>query len=100
MNGHLMRGLLALYPRAFRDRYGAELASVTDERISAGELTPLLAALNLACGAAFWLLLFHSRRTVLAMAVAAIMAVAGSTSRVMSARKATRTPAPWRRAIT
>ena len=80
MNGHLMRGLLALYPRAFRDRYGAELASVTDERISAGELTPLLAALNLACGAALeWgRVLFHSRRTVLAMAVAAIMAVAGS----------------------
>lgn len=26
MNGHLMRVLLALYPRAFRDRYGAELA--------------------------------------------------------------------------
>ena len=100
MSRHLLRVLLALYPRAWRDRYGAELAGLTEDLISAGEIRPLLAVFNLACGAAFWLLLFHSRRTVLAMAVAAIMAVAGSTSRVMSARKATRTPAPWRRAIT
>jgi hypothetical protein len=80
MNGHLMRGLLALYPRAFRDRYGAELASVTDDLISAGELTPLLAVLNLVCGAALeWgRVLFSSRRVVQAMAAAAIVAVAGS----------------------
>lgn len=80
MNGHLMHRLLALYPRAFRDRYGAELASVTDELIRAGEITPLLAVVNLIWGAALeWgRVLFYSRRAVRAMAVAAIIAVAGS----------------------
>lgn len=80
MNRHLMRVLLALYPRAFRDRYGAELASVTDELISAGEVTPLLAAANLVWGAALeWgRALFCSRRAARAMAVAAIIAIAGS----------------------
>jgi hypothetical protein len=80
MNCRLMRGLLALYPRAFRDRYGAELASLSDELISAGEITPLRAVLSLAWGAALeWArMLFSSRRVVQAMAAAAIVAVAGS----------------------
>ena len=30
MNRHLLRALLALYPRPWRDRYGAELASLTE----------------------------------------------------------------------
>jgi hypothetical protein len=80
MNRHLMRGLLALYPPAFRDRYGTELASVTDELIRGGELTPLLAAVNLLGGAALeWgRVLAYSRHAAQAMTVAAIMAVAGS----------------------
>jgi hypothetical protein len=80
MNRHLMPGLLALYPRAFRDRYGTELASLTDELIRAGEITPLLAALNLLGGAAreWGRVLAYSRHAAQAMAVAAIMAVAGS----------------------
>jgi hypothetical protein len=80
MNRHLMRGLLALYPRAFRNRYGTELASVTDELIRGGELTPLLAAVNLLGGAALeWgRVLAYSRHAAQAMTVAAIMAVAGS----------------------
>jgi hypothetical protein len=80
MNRHLMRALLALYPRAFRARYGTELAGLTDELIRAGELTPLLAALNLLGGAALeWgRVLAYSRHAAEAMAVAAIMAVAGS----------------------
>jgi hypothetical protein len=80
MNGHLMRVLLALYPRAFRDRYGAELASLTDDLIGAGELSPLLAVFNLVWGAALeWgRLLFYSRRAAQAMAAAAIVAVVGS----------------------
>lgn len=88
MNGHLVRGLLALYPRAFRDRYGAELASLTDELISAGEITPLLAALSLAGGAALeWgRVLFSSRRAVQAMAAATIVAVAGSVYLTSQAR--------------
>ena len=39
MNRHLLRVLLALYPRAWRDRYGAELAGLTEDLISAGEIT-------------------------------------------------------------
>jgi hypothetical protein len=80
MNRHLMRGLLALYPPTFRDRYGTELASLTDELVRAGELTPLLAALNLLGGAALeWgRVLAYSRHAAQAMTVAAIMAVAGS----------------------
>lgn len=80
MNRHLMRALVALYPPAFRDRYGTELASLTDELIRGGELTPLLAALNLLGGAALeWgRVLAYSRHAAEAMAVAAIMTVAGS----------------------
>jgi hypothetical protein len=80
MNRHLPAGLLALYPRAFRDRYGAELARLTDELISAGEITPLLAVLNLAGGAALeWgRVLTGSRRAALAVAAAAVIAAAGS----------------------
>lgn len=80
MNRRLLRGLLGLYPRAFRDRYGAELASLTDDLISAGEITPLLAALNLLRGAALeWgRVLADSRRAGLAVGAAAVMAAAGS----------------------
>ena len=81
MNRYLMGGLLALYPRAFRDRFGTELASLTDDLISTGELTPLLATLDLLGGAALeWgRVLACSRHAAQAMTVAAIMAVAGST---------------------
>jgi hypothetical protein len=80
VNRHLICGLVALYPPAFRDRYGNELASLTDELIRGGELTPLLAALNLLGGAALeWgRVLAYSRHAAEAMAVAAIMAVAGT----------------------
>lgn len=80
MNRHLLAGLLALYPRAFQDRYGAELARLTDELISAGEITPPLAVLNLAGGAALeWgRVLTGSRRAGLAVAAAAVIAAAGS----------------------
>ncbi len=52
MNRRLVRRLLRLYPRAWRERYGSELASLADELISAGETTPLRAGLNLFAGAA------------------------------------------------
>ena len=52
MSRHLLRVLLALYPRAWRDRYGAELAGLTEDLISAGEIRPLSAVVNLAGGAA------------------------------------------------
>ena len=47
-----MRWLLALYPRAWRDRYGQEAADLADELIRAGDTTPLRAALGLAAAAA------------------------------------------------
>ncbi len=80
MNRHLLHALLASYPRAWRDRYGAELASLTQDLISAGEITPLSAVVNLAGGAAreWGRVLAGSRRAVAATALAAIMAVAGS----------------------
>ena len=45
------RRLLALYPRGWRERYGAEVASLADELVSAGETTPLRSALGLISGA-------------------------------------------------
>jgi hypothetical protein len=47
MNRRLSRWLLGLYPRAFRDRYGQEVSSLTDELIGAGETTPLRAGFDL-----------------------------------------------------
>lgn len=52
MSKRMTRWLLALYPRAWRDRYGAEVTSLTDELLRAGETTPLPAGLNLVAGAA------------------------------------------------
>jgi len=80
MNRHLVRLLLALYPRAWRDRYGAEVVRLTEELIAAGETTPAQGALNLASAAVVerGRALADSRRTAVAMAVAALVAVAGS----------------------
>jgi protein-S-isoprenylcysteine O-methyltransferase Ste14 len=47
-----MRWLLALYPRAWRDRYGREVADLTEELIRAGDTAPLRAGLGLAAAAA------------------------------------------------
>lgn len=79
LNRHLVRLLLALYPRAWRDRYGAEVVRLTEELIRAGETTPAQGALNLAAAAIAerGRALADSRRTVAAMAVAALIAVAG-----------------------
>jgi hypothetical protein len=80
LNPRLMRALLTLYPRAWRDRYGAEVASLTDELIRAGDTTPLRGALNLLAGALIerGRALARSRHVELAAATAAIMAVAVS----------------------
>ena len=51
MSGWPVRRLVALYPRAWRDRYGAEVASLAEELISEGKTTPLRAGLDLAGGA-------------------------------------------------
>jgi hypothetical protein len=80
MNRHVLRGLLALYPRAWRDRYGPEVASLTDELIAGGETTPLQGALDLLAGALAerGRALAESRSVALATTIAAIVAVAAS----------------------
>jgi hypothetical protein len=80
MNRHLVRLLLMLYPRSWRDRYGPEVVRLTQELIAVGETTPTRGALNMA-GAALaerLRVLAYSTRTAVAMAVAALLAVAGS----------------------
>jgi capsular polysaccharide biosynthesis protein len=76
MNRHLLRVLLALYPRAWRDRYGTELAGLTEDLISAGEITLLAAVVNLTGGAALeWgRVLAGSRFVVGEAAVAGLVA--------------------------
>jgi hypothetical protein len=80
LNRHLVRLLLALYPPAWRVRYGAEVVRLTEELIAAGEVTPAEGALNLMANAAVerGRALADSRRTAVAMALAAVVAVAGS----------------------
>jgi hypothetical protein len=80
MNRRLTRLLLRLYPRAYRDRYGAEVVRLTEELIAAGEITPAEGALNLAvaAGAERGRALAGSWRTAAAMALAGLVAVAGS----------------------
>ena len=80
MNRHLVRLLLTLYPRPWRDRYGTEVVRLTQELIATGETTPTRGALNMA-GAALaerFRALADSPRAAVAMAVAALLAVAGS----------------------
>lgn len=98
--------LMMLYPRAWRDRYGAEVLRLTRELIAAGETTPARAAVNLACAAVAerCRALGHSWRPALAMAAAVLVAVAGGlyatgyTHRVSaaSAISAPAAPAPAR----
>ncbi len=72
--------LLMLYPRAWRDRYGAEVLRLTRELIAAGETTPARAAVNLACAAVAerCRALGHSWRPALAMAAVVLVALAGA----------------------
>jgi len=44
--------LVALYPRGWRERYGAEAAALTRELVSAGQMSRLRAGLDLVAGAA------------------------------------------------
>ena len=47
-----VRWLIALYPRSYRARYGAEVAGLTGELLRAGDTTPLRAAADLLGGVA------------------------------------------------
>jgi protein-S-isoprenylcysteine O-methyltransferase Ste14 len=71
------RRLLALYPRPWRDRYGAEVADLADELIAAGDTTPLRAALGLLAGAGVERWRVATSRAVLTPAIA-WAAVAGA----------------------
>lgn len=67
-----IRWLLALYPRAWRNRYGREVASLAEELVRAGDTTPRRAALNLAVAAAV------ERGRAVSRATAAMLAAARS----------------------
>ena len=102
MNRRLIRMLLALYPRAYRDRYGAEVVRLTEELIAAGEITPAEGTLNMAVAATAerGRALADSWRTAAAMALAVLVALAGSfyvtsharTPAAVSAPRAQRAP--------
>ena len=73
-----VRSLVALYPRAWRERYGGEVGDLTDELISEGQTTRLRAGLGLVEGAA----VEHGRALIRSPAaglggVAAVTAAAG-----------------------
>jgi hypothetical protein len=96
MNRRLVRMLLALYPRPYRERYGAEVVRLTEELIAAGEITPAEGALNLAAAAAAerGRALAESRRTAAAMALAVLVALAGSFYATSHARAPAAASAP------
>jgi protein-S-isoprenylcysteine O-methyltransferase Ste14 len=68
--------LLTLYPRSWRERYGAEVAALSEELVAAGETTRLRACLDLAAGgAAEWRRLLVSRAVLVrAVTLAAVAA--------------------------
>lgn len=53
MSRRWMRWLLLLFPRAWRDRYGREVLSLTEEMIREGDASPLRAGLDLVAVALF-----------------------------------------------
>jgi len=76
----MVRWTLALYPRAWRDRYGSEVASLSEELIAEGDSTPWRAGLDLITGAAVerGRALAKSRRIAVVPAVAVLVAAAGT----------------------
>jgi protein-S-isoprenylcysteine O-methyltransferase Ste14 len=87
------RRLLALYPRRWRDRYGAEVADLADELIAAGDTTPLRAALGLLAGAGAERWRVATSRAVLGPAAAAGVVAVGialAVSRSLHGAPATR----------
>ena len=83
--------LMTLYPRTWRDRYGAEVLRLTRELIAAGETTPARAAVNLACAAVAerCRALGHSWRPAMAVAATALLALAASSYATGHAHRAT-----------
>jgi hypothetical protein len=79
MNRHLRRWVLVMYPSAWRDRYGSEVVSLSEELIGTGQTTPLRAGLDLAAGAALerGRALARFPRSAPVLAAAAIMIVGG-----------------------
>ncbi|GIH19910.1 methyltransferase family protein [Rugosimonospora africana] len=68
--------LLRLYPRAWRDRYGAELSQLIDDLVAAGETTRVRTGVNLVAGAAVAWSKVVARRAVL-LRVGAVVVVGG-----------------------
>ena len=88
MSGWPVRRLVALYPRAWRERYGGEVGDLTDELISEGRTTRLRAGLGLVEGAAIEHGRVLARSPAAALGgVAAITAGAGIGLAVARARR-------------
>lgn len=96
-NRRLTRRLMAMYPRAWRDRYGPEVAALTDDLIDAGETTPLRAALNLIAAAAIERarVLTRPSRAALAPTVVLITAMTGITLAITYAQRSGGTMKPY-----
>lgn len=73
----MIRRLVALYPVSWRQRYGAEVASLTSELVAAGQAGRLRAGLDLVVGAAAEWRRLAMRRAFLMRAGAATVAAAG-----------------------
>jgi protein-S-isoprenylcysteine O-methyltransferase Ste14 len=87
------RRLLVLYPRGWRDRYGAEVADLADELVAAGETTRLRSMLGLFGGAAAERWRVATSRAVLVPTAAAGAAAGGialAVSRTLHGAAATR----------
>jgi hypothetical protein len=67
--------LVALYPRGWRERYGAEVAGLTRELVAAGQVSRLRAGLDLVSGAAGEWRRLAVRQVNLAPAAAAAVGV-------------------------
>jgi protein-S-isoprenylcysteine O-methyltransferase Ste14 len=89
------RRLLALYPRSWRERYGSEVASLADELVNAGEVTPLRAALDLVVGAAVERCRVLIRREVLLPLAAGSVVMGGVALAVSRAQPGTGATRPY-----
>lgn len=75
------RRMLSLYPRSYRERYGAELVDLTEDLVAGGEISARRATLNLAAGALAqrWLAVVGSRHAIVVMTgLSVVAAIAGA----------------------
>jgi hypothetical protein len=81
VNNQVPRWVLAAYPRAWRDRYGEEVADLFEELLASGESTPTRLVVGLLAHAVAERVhsLHRTRRAVLAVSLVAAVAASGAT---------------------